>query len=104
MSGEEYASTMAVWMIALLMPVALIGITIAASHARAGSGSRKLKFYAIALAIGVVALLAIVYMSERETWPGGWVPALASTAVSLLALYLWERRFGGKTEPHIPPA
>jgi hypothetical protein len=93
---------MAVWMIALLTSVALVGITIAASLARSGSGNRKLQFNATALSIGVVALLAVVYMTVRETWPGGWVPTLVSTAVSLLALYLWERRSGRKTEPDIP--
>ena len=95
---------MLAWIILLLMPVALLAIAVAVSLARTDTGNRKLKLYAIALSIGVVALLAVVYLTVQEIWPGGWGPALASTAVGLLALYVMERKLGRRSGPDLPQA
>ncbi len=95
---------MPAWIIALLMPLALLGNVVAASFACTTSGTRKLRLYAIALSIAVVAVLAVVYMTVRETWPESWGPTLATTAASLLALYVVERRLRRNTEPDLPPA
>ena len=96
---------MAAWFIILLMPVAVLAVAFAASLARRDSGSRKPMLYGIALSMGVVALLLVVYLTVQDMWPSGsWGPTLASTVVGLLALYVVERRLRRKTGPDIPPA
>jgi hypothetical protein len=98
----EYALSMPAWIVSILLPMCLTAIIAFAAVARTSSGHRRAAFYAVAILVGALSVLGLVYMENEGTWPGGWALSLVSMAVSLLALYVAGRRIGRKTD--IPPA